>query len=402
MADYNYITTSGVITTDTATVLSEVTAEYQTAFGADLNPDPSTPQGLLIAAETAARTGVIRNNAQVANQINPNLAGGVFLEAICALTGLQRRTASPSVIPGVALSGIPGTVVPAGAVAKTTAGDEFASVSAVTIDGTGMATVDFSAVIPGATPAPVGSLTQIVTGVLGWDAVSNSQAAVLGQDEETDAALRARRRVTLALQGTALPSSIISAVNDVTGVRSMSFRENTAPTVQVIDGVSMAPHSIYACVEGGTDADVANALFVNKSLGAGYNTGPGPSVTVAVTEPLSGQLYNVTFGRPQLVPIKAKVTVRSGSSLLDPQTVVRDAILGLFNGLVTGEDRIGVGSDVSPFEMSGAITAYAPGLFVSLVEVALVSSPTYGTASIPINIWQMATITASSIQVDVV
>lgn len=402
MADYNYITTSGVITTDTATVLSEVTAEFQTAFGADLNPDPSTPQGLLIAAETAARTGVIRNNAQVANQINPNLAGGVFLEAICALTGLQRRTASPSVIPGVALSGIPGTVVPAGAVAKTTAGDEFASVSAVTIDGTGMATVDFSAVIPGATPAPIGSLTQIVTGVLGWDAVSNPTAAVLGQDEETDAALRARRRVTLALQGTALPSSIISAVNDVTGVRSMSFRENTAATVQVIDGVSMAPHSIYACVEGGTDADVANALFVNKSLGAGYNTGPGPSVTVAVTEPLSGQLYNVTFGRPQLVPIKAKVTVRSGSSLLDPQTVVRDAILGLFNGLVTGEDRIGVGSDVSPFEMSGAITAYAPGLFVSLVEVALVSSPTYGTASIPINIWQLATITASSIQVDVV
>lgn len=399
MADYVYVTNSGTIVPDTATVLGEVQAEYQTAFGADINPDPSTPQGLLIAAETSARTGVIRNNAQVANQINPNLAGGIFLDAICALTGLQRRVASSSVVPGVQLNGVPGTVIPAGVIAKTTAGDEFASASAVTVNGVGMAEVEFVAVVPGAVPCPIGALTQIVTGVLGWDAVTNPQAAVLGQPEETDAALRARRRVTLALQGTALPTSIMSAIYDVTGVRSMSFRENTFATVRNIDGVSMAPHSIYACVEGGTDADVANALFVNKSLGAGYNPGPGPSVVVPVTEPLSGQVYDVTFARPELVPIKARVAVRAGSSLLDPQTVVREAILGLFAGLVSGEDRIGVGSDVSPFEMSGAITAYAPGLYVSSVEVALVSSLTYTTNPININIWQLATITASSIQV---
>lgn len=399
MADYNFISSSGVIVPDTADILTTVQDEYRAAFGADVNVDPSTPQGVLITAEVSARTGVLSNNAQLANQINPNLAGGVFLDAIGALTGLQRRAATRSVIPSVSLTGVPGTLIPAGTIARTTSGDEFASAGAVTLDGTGAATVDFVAAQTGPVACAAGALTQIVSGVLGWEAVTNATAATVGQDQETDAAYRARRRLTLALQGVALPTAITSALYDVDGVLSLSFRENVASTVQVIDGVTMAPHSIYACVEGGTDAAVADALLTNKSLGAGYNAGPGPSVTVNVTEPTSGQVYPVTFGRPELIPIKARVTVRPGSALLDPQTAVREAILALFAGGVTGEARIGVGSDVSPFELSGAITAYAPGLFVQLVEVTTIASDSYSTAPIPIEIWQRATITGSTIQV---
>lgn len=402
MADYNYITSSGILVPDTADLLTGVQDEYRAAFGADVNVDPSTPQGVLITAEVSARSGVLTNNAQLANQINPNLAGGVFLDAIGALTGLQRQAATRSVVPGVALTGVPGTLIPAGTVARTAAGDEFASAGAVTLDGTGAASVDFVAVVAGPVACAVGALTQIVSGVLGWEAVTNATAATLGQDQETDAAFRARRRLTLALQGVALVEAITSALYDVPGVLSLSFRENVASTSQVIDGVTMAPHSIYTCVEGGTDAAVASALLTNKSLGAGYNAGPGPSVTVNVTEPSSGQVYPVTFGRPEAIPIKARVTVRPGSSLLDPQTAIREAILALFSGAVTGEARIGVGSDVSPFELSGAITAFAPGLFVQLVEVTTIAADTYSTDPIPVEIWQRATITGSSIQVVIV
>lgn len=117
MADYGFIVETGVIVPDTSDQLAQVQSEYRTAFGDDLDVSPETPQGVLIAAETESRDSVARNNAALANQINPNLAGGVFLDALWALTGGARFVATPSVIRGVELGGVPGAIIPEGAVA---------------------------------------------------------------------------------------------------------------------------------------------------------------------------------------------------------------------------------------------------------------------------------------------
>src|ERR1700733_1802182 len=113
LPDYIYDPLSGVILPQTAFVLAQVIAEYQEAFGADLIVTPDTPQGMLIVAETLARIEVLRINADLANQINPNLAGGVFLDAIFALTGSERNPQVYSTVPGL-LTGVATTVIPAG------------------------------------------------------------------------------------------------------------------------------------------------------------------------------------------------------------------------------------------------------------------------------------------------
>ena len=77
---------------------------------------------MLIAAETLARTEVVNNNAALANQINPNNAGGVFLDAILALTGMQRSSATQTLVTNVTLTGVAGTVISAGTLAATAAG----------------------------------------------------------------------------------------------------------------------------------------------------------------------------------------------------------------------------------------------------------------------------------------
>lgn len=96
MANYGYVTSTGVIVPDTSTTLDQVRSEYRAAFGDDLDTSAETPQGVLITAETESRDAVARNNADLANQINPNLAGGVFLDAIWQLTGGQRVRATPT------------------------------------------------------------------------------------------------------------------------------------------------------------------------------------------------------------------------------------------------------------------------------------------------------------------
>lgn len=395
MADYLFNPQTGVIVPDTGELLADVQAEFRDAFGQDLRVSADTPQGVLIVAETLARTGVAESNAALANQINPDLAGGVFLDAICALLGLQRAPATRTFVPGVLLAGRPNTLIPQGVRVRSAAGDLFGTADAVQLDALGGATVALLSVEFGPVPAPAFGVTAIVDPVLGWESVSNPFDGVPGTLEQSDASLRDLRRRTLALQGISTPEAIISAVSALPNVRSMAFRENVTDTAQTIDGVPMAPHSVWVCVDGGESPDIAAALLENKTAGAGWNG----DTAVDVVEPFSLQTYEVLFDRPEEVPVLARVTVRQGQSVVDAQSVIPAAVVAYANGQLDGERGFVVGGAVSPFELSGAVNRAAPGLFVTRVEVAPASTGVWQDAELPITLLQVARIQASSVTV---
>lgn len=223
---YEYVTTTGLIVPDTGDILTNTQNEYKSIFGADLIVSPSTPQGVLITAETIARTEVVNNNAAVANQFNPNISGSVFLWSIGALTGLEPPVGTPTFVSGVTIAGVPFTVIAAGVQAQTPAGDIFESLATVTIPAGGTITVDFQSLETGPIPCAINALRQIVTPILGWETVRNSEAGLPGVAALSDAAYRILRNNTLALQGSGLIFAIKSRVSAISGVQSMSIIEN--------------------------------------------------------------------------------------------------------------------------------------------------------------------------------
>jgi hypothetical protein len=388
---YNYINTTGVIVPDSSDILAEVQGEYVAVFGADMSTDPSTPQGVLITAEALARTQVVQNNAALANQINPNVAGGVFLDAIMALTGIQRTPQGQTVVTNVTLTGVVGTVIPAGSRAATAAGDLFSSLSAVTIPSSGSVMVNFASIEYGAIPCAANALNVIVNGgVLGWEGVDNNpsstpaSATTLGTTTQSDQAARAYRNNTLAFQGLSLAAAIMAALYATPGVTSLTFQENVAATTATINAISMLPHSVYACVEGGSDAAVAEALLENKSSGAAWNGG----TTIPVVEPASGQTYSVSFDRPAQVGILIEVTTPNGNEASIIQSIL-DYAAGAIqitdqNGVTQTLPGFVVGADVSPFEIAGAIMAENPGTIITSVEIGLAPSGSLSTNTIDV------------------
>jgi hypothetical protein len=391
---YEYITRTGVIVPDTSDTLAQVSQEWKDSLGRqDLVTTPDTPQGVMITQETISRQSVAENNAQLANQINPNESSGVFLDAICAFTGLERRKASRTLVRSVTLTGIPETLIPSGTRAKTNAEDIFYLEHGVILDSTGTASGDFLSVETGPVPCPAGELINIVDSILGFETVNNTASGVLGEAEESDDQLFMRRNVTLARQGISTVEAQISGLYDLPGVRSLQYRENVTSDTQEIDGITMLPHSVWACVDGGTDTDIAKSLLNNKTDGAGWNG----AVEVDVIQEHSGQTYAVLFDRPTEKPLIARITVRHETSI-DPQESVRDAIVEYANGQMPKERGLMVGVNVSPFEFSGAINHYYPVLHVSKVEIAFVGDD-YQTDELPIALNEKATITGSSITV---
>jgi len=395
MADYEYVVPTGVIIADTSTIIDDINAEWREVFGADFDVNPETTQGAIIAMDTELRDGAMRNNAAVANQINPDYSGGIFLDGVWSLTGGSRKPATRSVITGAILGGQTGTIVPAGSLAFVeSSGAAFVTAATVIIgaDTPGVVTVDCVSQEFGPIAAPIGQLTVVGSGVLGWETITNPTAASLGRLKENDAPSRRRRRQTLALQSVALNEAITSRLYNIDEVNSLTYRENFAKVDQTIDGIFMLANSIWVCVSGGTNAQVAQALLESKSMGCAFNG----AVSVSLIDPTSGQACIVQFDRPSQVTLYVRVTARFNAT--DGAAIIPSALMQYANGELEGDQGLVVGATVSPFEMSGAINQVEPRIFVTKVELST-DGATWSTADMVLTLKQQAVLTESRVTV---
>lgn len=393
MVDYAYITSTGVIVPDTSEIRAEVESEWRAALGQDLPVTSETPQGVLITMETESRDAVARNNAELANQINPDIAGGVFLDAIWAFTGGERRGATRSTISGVRLTGSFRTIIPAGSLAEVEeTKDQFRLVSTVVLDDSGNGIGQFEAVETGPIAVLPGRLVQVASSVLGWEQVYNPNAAVTGQLVESDIASRRRRRRTLGLQSSGNTEAVTSRLYGVDGVESLSFRENYTNAPVSFEGVTLSPHSIYACVEGGADLDIATALLNSKSGGCNWNG----SQVVDIIEPSSSQPYSIRFDRPIERTFFVRFTIKA--TTIDANTIIPQAIQSYSDGELEVGNGLGVGDDLSPFELSAAVNEVEPRIYVKKVEISP-DGANWSTADTPILINQIARLPIGGIQV---
>ena len=396
MSDYQFITERGVIVPDTADSRERVIELFRSAFGNDIDTDPSTPSGLLITMFTEQRDAVARNNAALANQINPEQSTGVFLDALFGFTGGQRNPATRSIINRVTLTGDAGTVVPVGTIARTISGDQFQSVAQVTLNVMGTATADFIAIEYGPIECGAHELQTIATSVLGLIGIDNATGAVVGRKSETDSQVRRRRRTTLAIQSISTPEAIRSRLANIETVRSHQFLENYTDETAVKRGITLKANSIWVCVEGGTDEEIATAIHDSKTIGAGYNG----DVQYDIVDPRSLVTYPILFDRPREVALLIRVTVRASS--LDVQNLIPDLVMNYVNGELEGDVSFVVGVDVSPWEISGAINQQEPLISVQKVELSLVGSGVWSSDVYALDIDQVARTQRSSITVVIV
>jgi len=411
--DYQYLTDTGVIAPDTNDVLIDVQNEYKEALGSDLDVSSSTPQGRLIAAETSARIAMLRNNAAMANMLNPSLAFGVFLDSLCALAGVSRRVATHSVVLAT-LGGTPDTIIPAGTRAKTDLGDIFYLENETKISACGSVNAYFIAQESGPIPCSANALNQIVDPILGWATITNGNNAELGADAESDADLKERRAQGL-YQGVALPAAIKAALQNVENVNSFYIFENYTNSPIVKDGITINPHSIFTVIDGGENYAVAQALFNSKSAGCGYSgigaesgesgeSGDSLDVTVDITDTVSGNTYPVTFTRPEDVNIQVAAVIKIPANLSTSQAdiveAVKQAVLSYAAGNIDGVDKPKIGVEVSAFEIASAITAAVPDIFINSVQIGLTSG-SLSYSEIPMNINQIGRFAYDNISVTV-
>lgn len=302
------VETSGFVRPGTNDILDLLKAAVRasSAFGATTNVESDSVIGQILQITADQLSNLWQLGEAIYNSQYPDGAEGAALDNVCELVGVTRLDATRSLV-DVTLGGTPATVIAAGSLVSVVgSGEQFRLLANATIGGGGSVVAAFESVTLGPIRANAGTLTQIQTVVAGWTTANNAADATLGRDIETDAELRTRRLLALRVTGGGTVESIAAylaqEVADVTDVKVIENDDDVAD----IEG--RPPHSVHCIVEGGTDADVADAIWLKKPAGIATHG----DETISVTDSM-GFDHDINFDRPENVSVfvHAEITVDS-------------------------------------------------------------------------------------------
>lgn len=414
-------TSTGLVLPAESDILAGAQTDTNTAYGGGVNPALNTPQGQRASSLSAIVADKNSQVAYVCNQIDPQYASGRFQDAIGRFYMMTRQPAISTQVTAV-LSGTVGASIPAGTLAQDTSGNSYALMAVVTIGSDGTALGLFQNLASGPIPCPDNTLNVVYQAVIGWDAINNPTlagplpSAALGRYVETRAEFEYRRQNSVSGNGHGTTMAIYGALFGELGVTDCYCYDNASGATVDYGATNypLAPHSFYAAVVGGADADIANAIWSKKDVGASYSAWPdwpggsivpgdGTVTSVAVTDPSGYNYpppsYMVSLIRPAALPILFAVSIVNSSYLpSNIATLIKNAIIARFNGTD--------GRDDSTIERMGSMIL-ATRYFVSVAGAStnvqilsvLIGTSTPTLTSVLVGIDQSPSVSAGNISV---
>ena len=346
-----YVDSTGLHIPTYNDILEDMIAAMKQIYGDDIYLDNSSPDYQLLSIFALKQADTLQAMAYAYNARSPETAIGASLDSVVKLNGIKRKAAGHSTCQ-VKITGSPFTQITNGAV-KDRAGLTWDLPANVVIDSNGTAYTVATCRTAGAVSALAGDIAQIEIPTYGWIAVINEVSAVLGNTQETDAQLRQRQAISTANPSQTMLAGTKGAIAALPDVSRYAVYENdtNVDTVTEDNPHGLPAHSITCVVEGGTDEDVTEAIYLHKGIGC-YTNG---DVEVQYTDQ-NDYINRVRFFRPVYKDIFVKVVLKKYTGYISTTTVkVREAVYNYLAALT-------IGSYVSASVLSNIITDCNPSL----------------------------------------
>lgn len=379
-------------------ILAGVVADINADLGGNVNPGLTTPQGQLATTWTAEIGDSLALFAWFCNQVDPALNSGRGQDAIGRIYFMTRIAAS-STVQSCVVTGLNSVVVPVGYLAQ----DPDTELTWIADTGgtitSGSVTLEFSCTATGPQPGPV-SLRPYQAPPFGIDAVTPTGGAVLGRTVESPAEFEERRNDSVAKNAQQILDAIQGQVLAVSGVLDAYVTENDEATPQMKGGVLLGPNSIYVCVLGGAQQEVANAIWSRKGPGAAYNG----NTVVQVVDPspkYSPPLptYYVAYEIPTITAFAALVIIKNSNGIpANALSLIQAAIISAFAG-TDGGPRARIGSTVFAARYYAGVAALGSWARVVRIEIGLSGRAVTFTGSITSSTLTVSAVAAGTLAV---
>lgn len=394
------ITENGLLVPDVSDILAGRLTDMTTALGGGASQSLSSPQGQIAQSDTEIIAQTDDKLLCLFNQINPDYSTGRFQDGIGRIYFMDRISAQGTVVTAQCIGKV-NTVIPAGSSAIDTNGYIYQSINEAVIPASGTIDVQFVNTTTGPISCAAGALNQIYRAVSGWDSITNASPGVVGIDVESRIAFETRRKQSVARNSRNQDASTLSKLLETSGVLDAYVWSNrTAATVN--KGTTSFPvlaHSIFICVYGGADEDVAESIFQTYNPGANMNGSTHFTVYDNVNYLPPYPEYDMQWQKA--TPARVYFNVELDSSLNPPSDItsqVKTMIANVFNGGYEGIGKARIGSTINAGKYYAPVISISPDTVGILsLEVSL-DGTTFGPAA-TMGIDQVPTIQESDINV---
>ncbi len=315
----------GFVTPQTSEILTGVQADLNQAFGGDLDPALTTPQGQVATSEAAIIADCYGQFVFLANSVDPAFASGRMQDAIGRIYYMTRIPAQATVVTAQCV-GANGTVIPIGATAQDQDANQYICIQPGTIPITGTIDLLFQSVVTGPIACPMGFLNTIVGTIPGWDSIDNAVAGVPGYDVETRAAFEFRRGQSVAINAQGTLPAVTAALFAVQNVTDVFVIQNglSINSGAVVTGSIASNTLTVTAVTSGTLA--IGQMIIGSGIADGtyisaFSSGTGGTGT-----------YQINF--PQTVGSET-LTCSVGGVVLAPHSIYASVYGGLANDIGT-------------------------------------------------------------------
>lgn len=230
------------------------------------------------------------------------------------------------------------------------------------------------------------TITEISTPVSGWRGIESPYVGDVGNDRESDVALRKRRLLSVSFAAQSTYDSIIAKLSALTGVDEAQLFVNNS---DITDSNSIPPQHVYPIVKGGDNAEIAQVLYENMPLGIGMVGNVAVDVQAS-----NGQSFTQRFERPADVPVYITIDIVATAEL--SVTIEQDIKTNLIN-YVLDNQKIG---DALIYSRLYDPIQDVSGFYVNSLRVGRSSNPT-GTSNLGAAINELFTLETGNIQINI-
>lgn len=310
----NEINANGIETEDLQTIIDKLTIEFKNIYGQDINLEQSTPDGQLINIFAQAKIDTLNLAVQLYNLFNSETVIGRAQDNLYKLVGLYRKSSQFSFVQvnvtttqAVNLEGLDDDIENINGVGYTvsdTNGNNFILTNSAAITGAGTYLLEFRAQNVGAVQVLPNTIKNMVSVIRGVSGVNNPGVQYLtGNDAETDAEFRIRFNKSRSISGKGFSDSLLAALLNINLVADAQVYQNRTNQT---DGDGTPGHTVWVIVEGGTNEDIAQAIYANVTDGAGMR-----GETQVVIKKSNGLLETINFDRAGSEPLYIQATLKN-------------------------------------------------------------------------------------------
>ncbi|WNX61359.1 baseplate J/gp47 family protein [Acinetobacter baumannii] len=333
---------SGITAPTFDQVLSYLKDKYRSIYGNDVYLENDSLDGQFLGILSLAISDVNAVCVKTYNSFNPKTANTDALTRNVKINGIARSLATYSTV-DVTITGLSGTLIRAGIVADKNNNKWILPLN-ITIPPSGFITVSATAEKAGAILASANTIKTILTPTRGWQGVNNQNSSSIGQDAETNAKLRQRQALSVAIPSQSMPEGLRGAILDLPNVTRCKYFENKET---VSDGNGLPPKSLCVIVYGGDSQAIGNLIQKYKSMGCALHG--NTNVTVVN---VYGDAETISFYRPDVVNITFKLQITTYESY---SADTADSICKLLAEYVNALD---IGDKITQNKLYGAANLY--------------------------------------------